>query len=213
MEQGVPITIKADADWIAAGQGLVDGLAASGDAEARVRFLARVCESLGDALYPAFLKILCAIGRFADAPARALVAEALADALATARLPSGRLPGWGAPGPTTSARSLGPVEYLCAWRIHGAGRGRLGDGDFRRAAQYLTAIIRDSRPAAERYAAKLRVDADQPVEGVYSRGARRALAAFAESFEAGDDPTATAGRVQAAVAAVEAEASRARWTG
>src|SRR5918911_488373 len=79
-----------------------------------VAFLEAVCKGLGDELYPAFLRVLCEIGRHGDHAARAAVARTLVQALRSGRLPSGRRAAWGANRWSAGARSLGPLEYLCA---------------------------------------------------------------------------------------------------
>lgn len=206
-----PFVIREDADWIGAGEALVNSLARLKLEEDRLRLLQQICIHLGDALYPAFLKILCAIGRFGDADARGLVADALADALSTARLPSGRMAAWGAAS-GRPARSFGPIEFLCVWRLDRAGAEPLDEATFETACRLLTALIVSRPEAARAYAQKLRQDVEEPLEGAYSRATRRLLAAFAAALAENGSADEVTRRVLIALRSVEAEASRAGWT-
>ncbi|HEU0200383.1 MAG TPA: hypothetical protein VFR86_08105, partial [Burkholderiaceae bacterium] len=115
------VTLLAEPHWALAAQALVDGCLDLPSDEERVALLAAVCDGLGDELYPAFLRVLSIIGRHGDHAACAAVARALVHALRTGRLPSGRRSAWGASAPLQPdaaygrTRSLGPLEYLCAW--------------------------------------------------------------------------------------------------
>ena len=82
--------LKPDPDWSGAAEVLIEGCVYLPTAEERVRWLERLCLSLGDALYPAFLQVLCRIGEHGDASAQKAVADTLVLALQTGRLPSGR---------------------------------------------------------------------------------------------------------------------------
>lgn len=207
------LAIRPDADWIAAGENLVNGLAALPDEELRLRLLQQCCADLGDQLYPAFLKILCAIGRFGDAGARALTASVLARALATARLPSGRMAAWGARPAAAGgkARSFGPIEFICVWHMDQGGETPLDEETFATAARLLITLISASPEAASAYAGKLRQDVEEPLEGAYSRASRQLLNVFAESLDQGLAPDETLQRVLVAIRGIRAEASRSRW--
>ena len=221
-------SIKADADWLGAAGALVDSLVRLPDEEQRVQLMQRCCVDLGDDLYPAFLKLLCAIGRFGDDPAKAIVAETLAQGLATARLPSGQLTAWGArPWPAGGltppdaavrartgwrghGRSLGPVEYLCVW-FHQRAEGALTEASFARASRLLAGVVASSPKAAALYAAKLRGDAEDPLEGTYSRETRRLLCVFADGLQAGLPADQIVNAVVATARSIQAETTRARW--
>jgi len=138
--------LDTEPDWHTAAQSLVDGCSAVDSSELRVRLLERLCVSLGDELYPAFLNILCAVSTFGDHKAQALVAETLVHALTTGRLPSGKLTAWGsgvvtASGAFGQTRSLGPIEYLCAWYAQPAGSKPLSATAFHRIAHALISLI------------------------------------------------------------------------
>jgi len=72
------LVLKAEPDWAAAAQALIDGLHGQSTPDARVTVLQRVCDGLGEALYPGFVKLLAAVARFGDEEARRLAADALA---------------------------------------------------------------------------------------------------------------------------------------
>jgi hypothetical protein len=179
-------------DWLAAAQALVDGLGALPDPRRRTELMETVCAGLGDALYPAFVNLLCHIERHGESPAQALVADALVQALRSGRLPSGRLAAWGTalhggaePGAFGHGRSLGPIEYLCAWHAQPSGRAPLPANAFDAALQPLLRLIDASPGARALYCAKLRADAQDPLGGSWSRSARAGVLALADAWDAG----------------------------
>lgn len=205
--------LKAEPDWLAAARALTDGLAGLPDAERRVQLLERCCLELGDALYPAFVKLLTAVARFGVPATRALVAESLAEAIVTARLPSVRLPAWGAdrwPSAPSSAlgglqlntRSLGPVEFLCVWMQRDLANEVLTEEAFEKALALLLTLVDASPRARELYIGKLRADVEDPVEGLHTREGRQVLSSLAEQWNRGEPPAAVAHRL--------ADAARAR---
>ena len=192
--------------WAAAAQALVDGCIDLHDDEDRVALLAAVCEGLGDELYPAFLRVLWAIGRHGDHAACAAVAQALVHALRTGRLPSGRRSAWGqggaAPGASPAAppcaygrvRSLGPLEYLCAWHAQADPVRALSSAQFHLAARALMDLVAASPDARALYCDKLLADADDPLPGALTRQTREALRALASAWSAGAAPFEACGR-------------------
>lgn len=215
------VRIRDDADWVAAGAALVQGLAGLDRREDRLELVNRCCLDFGDNLYPAFLKLLCAIGRFGEPAARALVADTLAEAIATARLPSGRMAAWGglgpavghpgAPPPGRAVRSFGPVEYLCTWHMEGRGEMPLDEETFATACRLLATLIGASPQATEFYSDKLQQDASDPLDGTYSRSTRQLLDAFARGLQAGRDPDSIASDVIVRARSIRANQSRGRW--
>ncbi|MCK9689508.1 hypothetical protein [Scleromatobacter humisilvae] len=185
--------LKPQPDWLAAAQALVDGLDALPDAQGRTALMETVCAGLGDALYPAFVNLLCHIERQGEPAVQALVADALVQALRSGRLPSGRLAAWGTAlqggGDAGAAfghgRSLGPVEYLCAWHAQPSGREPLPANAFDAALQPLLRLVGASADARALYCAKLRADAQDPLGGSWSRSARQGVLALADAWEAG----------------------------
>src|SRR5262245_46860853 len=161
--------LLAEPRWAQAAQALVEGCIDLPHDEDRVALLATVCEQLGDELYPAFLRVLWTVGRAGDHAARAAVADALVHALRTGRLPSGRRGAWGTdasnPAPLAwgSTRSMGPLEYLCAWHAQAAPERALSAEQFHTAASSLMDLIATSGQARALYCEKLLAEVDDPI--------------------------------------------------
>lgn len=179
--------------WAQAAQALVDGCIDLPHEDERVALLSAVCDGLGEDLYPAFLRILSLIGRHGDHAARAAVADTLVHALRTGRVPSGRRSAWGAD--TASApplsyghtRSLGPLEYLCAWHAQTDPGRALPVEQFHAATRSLMDLIASSDVARKLYCDKLLADAGDPIAGALSRPTRHALRELALAWAAGAD--------------------------
>ncbi|MGR4862173.1 hypothetical protein [Caulobacter sp. LARHSG274] len=210
-------TLKAEPDWFGAAQALVEGLQAQVTLDGRVDVLERVCLDLGQALYPGFAKLLAAVDHFGDREVKVLVADALAQALMTARLPSTRLPAWGAggfaglglDGPLrTNSRNVGPLEFLCVWLARDVGDTALSSEAFETAATYLIDLIAASPRAAALYVDKLRADVGDPTEGLHNAQTRRLVETLADRWAAGDPPAEIA---RAVARAAEADRSATRW--
>jgi hypothetical protein len=183
--------------WADAARSLVDACVDLPDDEQRVALLGAVCEGLGDELYPAFIRVLWIIGQHGDHAACAAVARALVHALRTGRLPSGRRSAWGAsaslqqPASYGSRRSLGPLEYLCAWHAQAGPADGLTSVQFDSAARAVMDLIASSPEARLLYCEKLLGDVDDPIGGALTRGTRQALRALATAW-AGGAPSADA---------------------
>jgi hypothetical protein len=177
--------------WAQASQALVEGCLDLQSDEDRVALLATVCERLGEDLYPAFLRVLWTIGERGDHAARAAVAQALVHALRTGRLPSGRRTAWGAnPAMQPTAgysitRSLGPLEYLCAWHAQAEPEHALAAAQFHDAARAVMDLIASSDQARALYCEKLLADASDPIAGVLTRQTRHALRELVLAWAAG----------------------------
>jgi LmbE family N-acetylglucosaminyl deacetylase len=186
--------------WAPAAQALVDGCIDLHDDEDRVALLAAVCEGLGDELYPAFLRVLWTVGRHGDHAACAAVARALVHALRTGRLPSGRRSAWGEgasaapPSAFGRVRSLGPLEYLCAWHAQADPVRALSSAQFHLAARALMDLVDASPDARALYCEKLLADADDPLPGALTRQTREALRALATAWVGGAAPFEACGR-------------------
>lgn len=179
------LTLRTDPDWAGAAQVLIDGCAGLPDASRRVDLLDRLCRSLGDSLYPALLRVLCVVGERGSRDAQAAVAGALVDGLMSGRLPSGRLAAWGAaapPGGAGGTRSLGPIEFLCAWYARPDGREPLPASAFDQALRTLLGLVAHDERAVRLYCEKLRADADDPLGGTLARPTRDALRALADAW-------------------------------
>lgn len=177
---GMVQRLRPDPDWQGAAEILTQGCVCLPDEEARVRWMERLCLSLGDALYPAFLKVLCHVGDHADDAARQAVADTLVRALASGRLPSGRQAAWGGHGP---ARGLGPLEFLCAWHAQPGQGMPLSALAFEQAACALLTLLSHSPAARQLYCARLLADAEGALEGGWSRQVRDALRVLAQAWQ------------------------------
>jgi hypothetical protein len=177
--------------WMQAAQALVEGCIDLQSDEERVALLGTLCERLGDDLYPAFLRLLGAVGQHGDHSACAAVADTLVHALRTGRLPSGRRLAWGAAPSAPSAlgyghtRSLGPLEYLCAWHAQAEPARALSAPQFHSAARALMDLIATSADARALYCEKLLADVDDPIAGALTRQTRHALRELASAWATG----------------------------
>lgn len=183
--------LRADPDWYSAAEALIEACVYLPTPEDRVRWLERLCLSLGDTLYPAFLHVLCHIGEHGDPGAQKAVADVLVLALQSGRLPSGRHAAWGSMH-GTATRTMGPIEYLCAWHAQPGNRGQLNAIAFDRAARALLGLVSHSDSARRLYCAKLLADSEDPLGGAWSRATRQALQAMARAWAAGVQPQRSA---------------------
>jgi hypothetical protein len=177
-------------DWHSAAQRLVSGCVTLDDLNQRVALMEKVCEGLGDELYPAFLKILCMVGKGGDQVARHLITETLVQALLTGRLPSGKMTAWGANSTTGNSlfgqtRNLGPIEYIFTWYAQPSGRTPLPIQGFHQAAYELIELISSNSQAKELYCTKLSADIEDPLDGSLSRKTRLAIGNFVETWRLG----------------------------
>lgn len=178
-------------DFAGAAQALVDGCVDLASDEDRVGLLQAVCTGLGDELYPSFVQVLWMIGRYGDHGARAIVARVLVHALRTGRLPSGRRGAWGASAAPRAgagfglARSLGPIEYLCAWYVQDSAPRNLTADQFQAGAVALMELVGASPEARLLYCEKLLADVADPIGGVFARSTREAVRALATAWAQG----------------------------
>jgi hypothetical protein len=158
--------------------------------------------------------VLCRVGELGDPNAQKAVADVLVLALQSGRLPSGRHAAWGA-AHGAATRTMGPIEYLCAWHAQPDSRGPLNVAAFDRAARALLGLISHSDSARRLYCAKLVADAEDPLGGAWSRGTRQALQAMARTWATNSLPQrAAADAVDAFLAALrQGGNSRAPATG
>ncbi len=199
--------MRAEPDWAGAAQALVSALEAQPTADGRVEVVDACREDLGEAVYPAFIKLLAAVARFGDAPARALAADAFAHALATSKLPSARVPAFGGGGLSllgggglrTHLRSVGPIEYLCLWARRDLANEPLDADAFETALGWLLRLFDASPRAAVLYQAKLAADVESPVEGLHDRDSRALVRALLDAWEAGGPAQEVAARARGAL--------------
>lgn len=205
----------------AAADRLVSALAAHPDPEYRLAVLKRLVRRLGEDRYPVFLRLLGVVAESDDLRAQRLLAETFGTALRRMDLPGGALSSWGAtrlpdsPGPLDARaftsgqffggsprRMLGPVEYLTVWHLQRTQRTALSADTFRTSLARMIALLNQSDDARTLYPQKLAVDAQNELEGAYTRATRERLAAVAAAWTAGRTPEAIA---QAALDAVGAD--------
>jgi len=190
------VRLRAAPDWVGAAEVLIQACSDHPDEETRVRWMEQICLRLGDALYPAFLRVLCVVGEQGTALAQRRVASTLLAALLSDRLPAGRQSAWGAQRMAAS-RSHGPLEYLCAWHLHPNGAELLPAARFDRAARSLLGLIGHDPQAHALYRSRLLAAADDPLEGTWSRTDRIALRALAQAWSGGDAQAAVSAFLKA----------------
>jgi hypothetical protein len=198
---------------------LVSALAAHRDPEYRLTVLKRLVRRLGEERYPLFLRVLGVVAESDDERAQRLLADTFGTALRRMDMPGGALSSWGAmrlpqsAGPlaastlsgqffgATPRRLLGPVEYLTVWHLQRTQRGQLGAAAFRTSLARMIALLNRSDDARTLYPQKLAADAQNELEGAYTRATRERLAAIAAAWKAGRTPDEVA---QAAMDVVDA---------
>lgn len=190
----------------AAADRLISTLAAHADSEYRLTVLKRLVRRLGEDRYPVFLRLLGVVAESDDARAQRLLADTIGTALRRMDLPGGALSSWGAtqlPDSTaplsasafsgqffggTPRRLLGPVEYLTVWHLQRTQRTALSADTFRTSLARLISLLNQSEDARTLYPQKLAVDAQNELEGAYTRATRERLAAIAAAWKAGRSP-------------------------
>ncbi|MBJ6985165.1 hypothetical protein [Luteimonas sp. MC1750] len=193
---------------------LVSALSAHADPEYRLAVLKRLVRRLGEEQYPLFLRIVGVVAESDDERAQRLLADTFGTALRRMDLPGGALSSWGATGlpdhgaplaasalsghffGATPRRMLGPVEYLVVWHLQRTQRTALSAEGFQAALARMITMLNRSEDARLLYPQKLAADAQNELEGAYTRATRERLAAIAAAWAAGESPE----RVAAAAA-------------
>jgi len=206
----VNLDAPSPAQLRAAAARLVSALAAHDDGEYRLAVLKRLSRRLGEDHYPMFLRLLAVVAESDDADAKRLLADTVATALRRSDLPGGALSSWGATrlpdnvtGMSAGAlsggffgssprRMLGPIEYLVVWHLQRTQRASLGADTFRRHLALFVDLLNHSSEAATLYPQKLAADAQNELEGAYTRATRERLAAIARAWQSGLPPDAVA---------------------
>ena len=81
-------------------------------------------------------------------------------------------------------RSLGPLEYVCAWHTQAETGRALTAEQFQSAARSLMDLIASSDDARRLYCEKLLADVDDPIAGALTRQTRHALRELAVAWAA-----------------------------
>lgn len=194
----------------AAADRLVAALSAHADPEYRLAVLKRLSRRLGEDFYPTFLRLLDVVAESDDRAAKRLVADTFGVALRRMDLPGGALSSWGATRlpdagtPLTASalsgqffgatprRLLGPVEYLTVWHLQRTQRIALGADTFQATLSRLIDLLNHSDEARLLYPQKLAADAQNELEGAFTRATRERLAALAAAWKAGAPADAVA---------------------
>jgi hypothetical protein len=181
------LVLRAQPDWLQAAQWLVDGCVHLSRPDDRVQLLSGLCESLGPALYPALLGVLSVVGDRGSPAARQAVAGTLLDGLRSGQVPAGRMAAWGARGSpeARSMRTLGPVEYLCAWHAQPGERPPLPAAEFDRHLRALLTLLSTDDQARRLYCDRLHAVADDPLDGALARATRTGLHELASTWREG----------------------------
>ena len=171
-------------DWSGAASELVRAFVQFPSMEDRLRVLEKLCLSLEDQLYPAFLQILLMIDLHGDAESKRLVSETLAHAVSIHRLPEGKVSAWGSSTPADSSRfglrrSLGPLEYLCSWYAQPSALQPLSGAAFRTAMSGLLSLINTCDQARTLYQEKLLSEANAPLTGALTGQTRNGIGELA----------------------------------
>lgn len=191
----------------AAAERLVSALAAHSDPEYRLTVLKRLVRRLGEDRYPVFLGLLGVVAESDDQHAQRLLAGTFGTALRRMDLPGGALSSWGAtrlpdsPGSLDASaftsgqffggaprRLLGPVEYLTVWHLQRTQRTALTADTFRASLARMISLLNQNDDVRSLYPQKLAVDAQNELEGAYTRATRERLAAIAAAWKAGRPP-------------------------
>ncbi len=185
---------------------LVSALSAHSDPEYRLAVLKRLVRRLGEEQYPLFLRIVGVVAESDDERAQRLLADTFGTALRRMDLPGGALSSWGATGlpehgapvaasalsghffGATPRRMLGPVEYLVVWHLQRTQRTALSVEGFQASLARMITMLNRSEDARRLYPQKLAADAQNELEGAYTRATRERLAAIAAAWAAGESP-------------------------
>lgn len=196
----VGFQLSAHPAWVQAAQSLIDACTHLPPGAARTDFLEGACRALGPQLYPAFLEVLLLVGERGSPQAQAQVAEVLAEALASGKVPAAPRHGWGRAasmaswgGAAMAAHALGPLEYVCAAYLQpeDAHHGLSAPGLSELLLPLMRLLGRSPRALAA-YAARLQQAAEDPIQSFWRRGSRQALSALAAQWRLAPDQPDTA---------------------
>lgn len=188
MSNAEPLTLRSEPQWHQAAQVLIDGCAYLKTPQERIRLLEDLCDALGPSLYPALIGVLCVIGERASPMARQTVAQTLVEGLQSGRVPTGRRAAWGSNKPLTGmgapmTRSLGPIEYLCAWYDDPGSLQPISASTFDAAMRAILGLVSESDQARRLYCERLLAIAQAPVDGALTRRAVEGLRDMAQSWQ------------------------------
>lgn len=158
--------------------------------------LYELASDLGEDLYPALIKLLCAAERFGDAASRRLVCDTLAYAAETWRAPPGWVGAWGSDD--REMFEIGPIEYLVIWHVQ---RG-LDRPQFVAALRLMLGICCATGRGRRAQARHVAEAAASALPGTIGPAAAEVIAGLARDLEAGLAPGPMAERAAAAARGV-----------
>ena len=185
---------------------LIAALSAHDDSEYRLAVLKRLARRLGDESYPKFLRLLDVIAESDDISAQTVLADTLAAGLYRMDMPGGALSSWGASNIVTPdlpfeiagaysnaffsrpQRLLGPIEYLIVWHLQQTQRTPLSRDTFLATLTRLVKLINLNETGRKLYPQKLAADAQNELEGTFTRATRERFAAVAAVWKKGLTP-------------------------
>ena len=182
-----PKRLLTHPDWATAAQALIDACVHLPGPAQRLDFMDGACRALGPQLYPAFLEVLTLVSERGSPPAQAAVADTLADALASGRIPAAPHPGWGRTpaqaGAASALGALGPIEYVCARFLQPTNAAAaVSASAFESVLRPLLQLVSQSPRALGMYCDRLEQAASDPMESLWTRASRSALRALAEQW-------------------------------
>jgi hypothetical protein len=181
------LVLRSDPQWHQAAQVLIDGCAHLPTMQERIRLMEALCDALGPQLYPALIGVLCVVGEQGSPAARKAVADTLVAGLQCGRLPTGRRGAWGSSAPLSGkglamTRSLGPIEYLCAWYDDPGPLQAISASNFDTALRAVLGLVSETDQARQLYCARLLSMAQTPMDGALTRRAVNGLKSLADSW-------------------------------
>lgn len=187
MSSADTLTLRPDPQWHQAAQVLIDGCAHLPTIHERIRLLEALCDALGPQLYPALIGVLCVIGEHASPNARKAVADTLVEGLRCGRVPTGRRAAWGGNQLVLGrgaaiTRSLGPIEYLCAWYDDPGPLQPISASTFDSAMRSVLRLVSETDQARQLYCARLLALAQAPTDGALTRRAISGIDEMARSW-------------------------------
>ncbi len=174
---------------------LLATLVSRSEPDFRLAVLNRLCSGPTSQPYPVFLKLLLTIAGSDDSSAKAVVADTIGHGLASMNLPCGVLNSWGSSArqmSTSSARLLGPIEYLTAWSCQPTERLALREATYCSALGLLIHLCNYSDSARRAYPLHLQAEITTRPTGTYSTFCSSRLATIARDWQAGLEADAVA---------------------
>jgi len=184
------IALADTPDWVGAAEDLLSSFLSLDNIDDRLEVMDAVCRRLEQGLYPAFLHILFIIEQHASENEKLLVTSTFLHALHNDRLPEGRIPAWGADTAYTNSgfghgRSLGPLEFTCAWFSQPGGLPQLSAQEFETITSSFIRLFSITPDIRKNYCERLIRVSEDTISGSLSSTTRIALRRIAERWREG----------------------------